>query len=111
MLQTKQHSQAAHCSHHDSASRRPKAAAGRSARSAHLSGAAAGESADYPTHDDDEKLVVALADAMTRDIVVPDAIMQRLARALRRPRALETVATVAAYDMVSRLLVALNVEH
>ncbi|HEX7271730.1 MAG TPA: carboxymuconolactone decarboxylase family protein [Casimicrobiaceae bacterium] len=79
-------------------------------RTWNLSGAAASESADL-TYDDDEKLVLALADAMTRDIVVPDAIMQRLAARFDARGVLETVATVAAYNMVSRLLVALNVEH
>ena len=80
-------------------------------RTWNLSGAAASESLDYPTYDDDEKLVLALADAMTRDIVVPDAIMRRLAARFDARGVLETVATVAAYNMVSRLLVALNVEH
>jgi len=80
-------------------------------RTWNLSGAAASESVDYPTYDDDEKLVLALADAMTRDIVVPDAIMRRLAARFDARGVLETVATVAAYNMVSRLLVALNVEH
>jgi len=82
----------------------------RATRTWNLPGAAAGESAD-PTYDDDEKLVLALADAMTRDIVVPDAIMQRLAARFDARGMLEAVATVAAYNMVSRLLVALNVEH
>ena len=56
----------------------------------------------------DERLVLELADAMTRDIEVPDEMMARLNDALRRAAALlELVATVAAYNMVSRLLVAL----
>ncbi len=47
---------------------------------------------------------------MTRDIVVSDSIMDRLRARFDERGVLETVATVAAYNM-SRLLVALNVEH
>lgn len=58
-----------------------------------------------------ECLVLELTDAMTRDIEVPDALMNRLQQQFD-PRALvELVATVAAYNMVSRLLVALKVAH
>jgi 4-carboxymuconolactone decarboxylase len=73
--------------------------------------AAGGASADDGTFDEDEKLVLSLTDAMTRDVAVPDAIMERLAARFDARGVLETVATVAAYNMVSRLLVALNVEH
>ena len=59
----------------------------------------------------DERLVLDLADAMTRDIDVPDALMARLQRRFDARGVVETVATVAAYNMVSRLLVALKVEH
>ena len=59
----------------------------------------------------DEVLVLELADAMTRDVVVSDSIMDRLRARFDDRGVLETVATVAAYNMVSRLLVALNVEH
>ena len=58
-----------------------------------------------------ERLVLDLADAMTRDIVVPDALMARLREHFDAKGILEVVATVAAYNMVSRLLVALNVAH
>ena len=57
-----------------------------------------------------EQLVLELADAMTRDIVVPEALMNRLCQQFDPKRIVEVVATVAAYNMVSRLLVALNVE-
>ncbi len=57
----------------------------------------------------DETLVLELADAMTRDIEVPDALMDRV-RARFDPRGVvEIVATVAAYNMVSRFLVALAI--
>ena len=56
-------------------------------------------------------LALALADAMTRDIEVPDALMARLQAAFDATGVVEMVATVAAYNMVSRLLVALHVGH
>jgi 4-carboxymuconolactone decarboxylase len=58
-----------------------------------------------------EQLVLELSDAMTRDIVVPDALFERLRTHFNDTEIVEVVATVAAYNMVSRLLVALNVEH
>jgi len=64
-----------------------------------------------PLFDSRERLVLELADAMTRDIVVPDALMQRLQRDYDARGLVELVTTVAAYNMVSRLLVALSVEH
>lgn len=58
-----------------------------------------------------ERLVLELTDAMTRDIEVPDALMARLQAEWDAQGVLELVATVAAYNMVSRLLVALKIEH
>lgn len=58
-----------------------------------------------------ELLVLELADRMTRDVVVPDAVMDRLHEHFDAKGIVEVVATVAAYNMVSRLLVALNVAH
>jgi len=58
-----------------------------------------------------ERLVLELADAMTRDIVVPETLMDRLREHFDAKGIVEVVATVAAYNMVSRLLVALNVDH
>ena len=58
-----------------------------------------------------ERIVLELTDAMTRDIVVPDALMQRVSARFDAQGVVELVATVAAYNMVSRFLVALNVEH
>jgi 4-carboxymuconolactone decarboxylase len=60
---------------------------------------------------DDERLVLALTDAMTRDIVVPDAVFERLRQRFDARTLVEVVATVAAYNMVSRFLVALNIAH
>ena len=58
-----------------------------------------------------ELLVLELTDAMTRDIVVPESLMSRLRQQFDPKGIVEVVATVAAYNMVSRLLVALNVVH
>ena len=60
---------------------------------------------------DDEQLMLELTDAMTRDIQVPDALMERLRARFDARGVVEAVATVAAYNMVSRLLVALGIEH
>jgi len=59
----------------------------------------------------DEKLVLELADAMTRDIEVPDGLMERLSARFDARGVVEIVATVATYNMVSRFLVALRIEH
>lgn len=64
-----------------------------------------------PLFDPTERLVLELADRMTRDIVVPDALMERLRAHFDARGIVEVVTTVAAYNMVSRLLVALNVSH
>ena len=58
-----------------------------------------------------ERLVLDLTDAMTRDIEVPDALMQALNQAFDATGVVELVATVAAYNMVSRFLVALRIGH
>lgn len=60
---------------------------------------------------DDDRLALELADAMTRDVEVPDALMNRVAARFDARGVLELVATVAAYNMVSRLLVALRIQH
>ncbi len=69
-----------------------------------------GTAADDP-YDDDERLVLELADAMTRDIDVPGALMDRLRARFDARGVVEIVTTVAAYNMVSRFLVAMNVVH
>ncbi len=58
-----------------------------------------------------EQLVLELTDRMTRDIVVPEPLMDELRKHFDAKGLVELVATVAAYNMVSRLLVALNVVH
>ena len=58
-----------------------------------------------------EAMVLELADTMTRNIDVPEALMDRLKARLDARGVVETVATVAAYNMVSRFLVALQIGH
>jgi 4-carboxymuconolactone decarboxylase len=52
-----------------------------------------------------------LTDAMTRDIVVSDALYAEVRQHFDLQGQLDLVATVAAYNMVSRLLVALQIGH
>jgi alkylhydroperoxidase family enzyme len=59
----------------------------------------------------EEKLILTMTDHMTRDIVVPAALMQKLTDRYGPGQVVELVATVAAYNMVSRFLVALNIVH
>jgi 4-carboxymuconolactone decarboxylase len=59
----------------------------------------------------DERLVLELTDHMTRDVDVPAAVMERLRKRFDARGMVEIVATVAAYNMVSRFLVALNITH
>jgi 4-carboxymuconolactone decarboxylase len=64
-----------------------------------------------PDFSADERLVLALTDHMTRDVEVPAALMQEVTQRYQAGEVVELVATVAAYNMVSRFLVALNIAH
>ncbi|GFN25261.1 carboxymuconolactone decarboxylase [Achromobacter denitrificans] len=55
--------------------------------------------------------VLALTDVMTRDIEVPDAVFAPLRARYDDTQLVELAATVGAYNMVSRFLVALRVGH
>lgn len=67
---------------------------------------------DAPAHfGTRERLVLELTDTMTRAIDVPDALWEPLAAHHDARTLVELVTTVAAYNMVSRLLVALRVGH
>lgn len=63
------------------------------------------------TFDSDERLILELTDAMTRSVVVDDGLITRLKQHYGDESLVELVATVAAYNMVSRFLVALNISH
>jgi 4-carboxymuconolactone decarboxylase len=61
--------------------------------------------------DDAERAVLAFADAMTRDVQVADAVYEPIARRFDARGVVELVATIAAYNMVSRFLEALRIGH
>lgn len=53
--------------------------------------------------------VLAYTDAMTLDVAVPEAVFARLRLCFGEKEVVEITATVAAYNCVSRFLVALDV--
>ncbi len=66
---------------------------------------------DRERFDDAERAVIALTDEMTRQVRVSDETFEAVRSALRDERLLvEIVAVVAAYNMVSRFLVAFDVQ-
>ena len=58
-----------------------------------------------------ERAVLVFTDAMTRQVQVPDALFEPLREHFDDRGLVELVATVAAYNMVSRLLEALRIGH
>ena len=58
-----------------------------------------------------ERLLLSLTDHMTKDVVVPENLMTELNSHYSPKEVVEIVATIAAYNMVSRFLVALNIKH
>ena len=58
-----------------------------------------------------ERLLMLLTDHMTRDVKVPDHVITTLSAHYSPKELVEIVATIAAYNMVSRFLVALNISH
>jgi AhpD family alkylhydroperoxidase len=60
---------------------------------------------------DEQRVALRLADAMTRDIDVPDALYAEVRQHFNEQGQIDLVATVAAYNMVSRFLVALQIGH
>ncbi|MEV1068604.1 carboxymuconolactone decarboxylase family protein [Streptomyces sp. NPDC050263] len=62
-----------------------------------------------PEFDGRRRRVIAYTDAMTRDIHVPDDVFDALRAHFTDAELVELTATVAAYNMVSRFLVALDV--
>jgi 4-carboxymuconolactone decarboxylase len=59
----------------------------------------------------DEQLVLDLTDEMTRNVDVPEGLMNRVRERFDARGVVEVVAAIAAYNMVSRFLVALNIKH
>jgi AhpD family alkylhydroperoxidase len=60
---------------------------------------------------DEERAVLALADTMTRNVQVDDAVMAPILSRFDARTTVELVATIAAYNMVSRFLEALRIGH
>jgi len=60
---------------------------------------------------DAERAVLAYARAMTVEVRVPDALFDDVRRHLDARELVELTASVAAYNMVSRFLVALQIDH
>jgi AhpD family alkylhydroperoxidase len=58
-----------------------------------------------------ERAVLELTDTMTRDVQVPDALFEPLRDHFNDRALVELVATIAAYNMVSRFLEALRIGH
>jgi AhpD family alkylhydroperoxidase len=58
-----------------------------------------------------ERAVLKLTDAMTREVQVDDALFEPLEQAFDAKMLVELVATIAAYNMVSRFLEALRIGH
>ena len=56
-----------------------------------------------------QRAVLALTDTMTRDVQVPDATLDAVRDELSDREVVELVATIAAYNMVSRFLEALGI--
>jgi alkylhydroperoxidase family enzyme len=62
-----------------------------------------------PALGSDEALLVQYAASMTRDVQVPDALFARMRSRFDPTELVELTATIAAYNMVARLLLALGV--
>jgi 4-carboxymuconolactone decarboxylase len=58
-----------------------------------------------------ERSVLSLTDTMTRDIEVPDAIFDAVKAHFTDQQMTDLVATIAAYNMVSRFLTAFQIGH
>lgn len=67
--------------------------------------------ADDPAFRDDERLAIRYATAMTRAVAVPDDLFAKLRARWSEPEVVELTAAIAAYNMVARFLVALEVEN
>ncbi len=87
-----------------------RAAGGTTAQLAAIEALAGpGARADDPVFDPTQQAVLALVVAMTRDVQVPDAVFDRARAAVGSDAEMfELVGVIAAYNMVARILVALQ---
>jgi alkylhydroperoxidase family enzyme len=58
-----------------------------------------------------DRAVLAYADAMTRDIRVPDEVFAQVKRIFTERELVELTVTIAGYNLVSRFLEAMEVDH
>jgi AhpD family alkylhydroperoxidase len=58
-----------------------------------------------------DRAVLAYAECMTREIQVPDAVFEAVAQHFKPRETVELTATIAGYNLVSRVLEALKVDH
>jgi len=75
-----------------------------------LAAVRAENAAEHPELDARHGRVIAYTDAMTRDVHVPEGLFDALRADFSDRELVELTATVAAYNMVSRFLVALDVQ-
>ena len=61
--------------------------------------------------DENDRAVLAYTDAMTRDVHVPDDVFAEVRKRFDDRQLTELTATIAAYNLVSRFLIALQVGH
>ncbi len=64
-----------------------------------------------PLFDQEDQLILKFTDVMTKEIQVPDSLFNQLKPLFDDQKILELVATISAYNMVSRLLNALHIGH
>jgi len=67
--------------------------------------------AEDPAFSDDERLAIRYAFAMTCEVAVPGALFGEVRRRWTETEIVELTAAIAAYNMVARFLVALDVEN
>ena len=60
---------------------------------------------------DADRAVLAYTDAMTRQVDVPEDVFNAVKRSFPEREIVELTATIAAYNLVSRFLVAIQVDH
>lgn len=82
-----------------------RAAGGSAAQCAALRG----ETFAAAAFDETEQLLLTMTDQSTRSVAVDEAVIAALVAGLGETQTVEAVATVAAYNMVSRFLVALGI--
>ena len=64
-----------------------------------------------PVFADAARVALTLTDVMTRDIEVPEALFAQVQALFPQPQLLDLCITIGAYNMVSRVLVALYIGH